>query len=62
MNWQTATEEDREKVKNWMEQNAPDDWANLKSFKVMGAILQDIERCKRMNKNNSEFILQSKQD
>ena len=50
------------KVKNWMEQNAPDDWANMKSFKVMGAILQDIERCKRMNKNNSEFILQSKQD
>ena len=46
MNWQTATEEDREKVKNWMEQNAPDDWANMKSFKVMGAILQDIERCK----------------
>ena len=46
MNWQTATEEDREKVKNWMEQNAPDDWANMKSFKVMGATLQEIERCK----------------
>jgi len=44
MNWQSATKEDREKVKAYMLKCYPQDWRNLESFKPMGARLETIKR------------------